>query len=83
MTGEKIDWKQPWVIRKAVYCVMAFFSLVGIGFGFINQAQADQLWAHVDEVIQVVSVVVLMVAASKTGAHSDLKPGAGKDEAFN
>lgn len=69
--GKKFDWKQPWVIRKAVYFLVATLSLVGVGLGAISQAQADELWNHVDEVIQLVSMFVLMLAAAKTHEGSD------------
>lgn len=74
---------QPWVIRKLVYGIMALVCAIGAAVGVITQAQADQLYAHADELINLLSMVVLMVAASKTGAHSDLNRGADSGEAPN
>lgn len=62
---------EPWMLRKIVYCVMALVSIVGVALGAISQAQADAFYAHADELIQAVSVIVLMLAATKTHRGSD------------
>lgn len=72
---KKITRLQPWQVRKIMYALAALVGAVAVAAGWVDQSTVDSVLPHLDNVLAVVSTLLLGLASANTHSGSDIRSG--------